>query len=125
MKLKLDENLGARAAQRLRAASHDVSTAHEQAMGSASDRQVIATCRSERRCLVSLDLDFANPLLFKPSEYSGIAVLRLGSKPSAEGLITVVDTLIGELESSSISGELWIVERRRIRKYQPKDDTAI
>lgn len=94
-------------------------------MGSASDRQVIAVCRSERRCLVSFDLDFANPLLFKPSEYSGIAVLRLGAKPSAEGLITVVDTLIGELESSSISGELWIVERRRIRKYQPKDDTAI
>jgi hypothetical protein len=27
--------------------------------------------------LVTLDLDFSNPLLFKPSEYSGIAALRL------------------------------------------------
>ena len=122
MKLKLDENLGIRAAELLRQAGHDVSTVPEQNLCSTPDKELIALCRNEQRCLVTLDLDFGNPLLFRPQEYSGIAVLRLPSKPSPNDLYETIATLIGGLAREKIDKKLWIVEPRRIREYRPDED---
>jgi len=118
MRLKLDENLGQRTSELLRSHGHDVSSVQEQDLCSASDRTLIEVCRTERRCLVTLDLDFGNPLLFKPSEYEGIALLRLPPKPSHEDLIDAAHTLIGALAQGEINGKLWVVQRGRIRVYQ-------
>lgn len=71
MKLKLDENLGLESKQILVSFGYDVSTVKEQNMCSSTDQNLAAVCRSEKRCLVTLDLDFANPLLFKHSDYFG------------------------------------------------------
>ncbi len=120
MKLKLDEDLGRQAAERFRAAGHQVATVHEQGLSGASDRSLIEACRKEGRCLVSLDLDFANPLLFRPSEYRGIAVLRLPPRPTADDLFAVVDTLVAELAALPIQGKLWVVQRGKVREYQPE-----
>jgi predicted nuclease of predicted toxin-antitoxin system len=121
VKVKLDENLGRREAEPLRAAGHDVLTVVDQNMASATDRQLIEVCRKEGRCLVTLDLDFANPLLFRPSDYTGTAVLRLPPKPTADDVLALIDALTAELAARSITGRLWIVERDRIREYQPED----
>jgi predicted nuclease of predicted toxin-antitoxin system len=122
MKLKLDENLGSRRTiELLLDAGHQVSTVFEQGLCSASDHAVIDACRRERRCLVTLDLDFGNPLVFRPSEYEGIVILRLPSKPSHEDLIDAVRTLIGALAQSEIGQKLWIVQRRRVREYQEEN----
>ena len=67
-------------------------------------------------------MDFANPLLFKPSEYAGIAVLRLPSKPSADDLVALVDLLAAELAVAPVEGRLWVVEPGRIRQYQPEEE---
>ena len=119
MKLKLDENLGLRGREICIAAGHDVSTVAEQHLTSAPDPKVLEVCASEGRCLVTLDLDFANPLRFPPTAHAGIAVLRLPKKPVAQDLLDNVRTLLGGLEKASITGRLWIVERGRIREYQP------
>ena len=87
MKLKLDENLGQRGREICAAAGHDVSTVAEQNLTSAPDPKVIAVCASEGRCLVTLDLDFANPLRFPPKDHAGIAVLRLPKRPVAQDLL--------------------------------------
>jgi predicted nuclease of predicted toxin-antitoxin system len=122
LKLKLDENLGTLTAQMLREAGHDVSTVTEQGMSGASDPSVIEASSRERRCLVTLDLEFGNPLLFRPSRYSGIAVLRLPGRVTSEDIDQAVRTLIGGLQGDNIQGRLWVVQRGRIRQYQEEDD---
>ena len=82
---------------------------------------LIKICRDEQRGLVTLDMDFGNPLIFRPGDYCGIAVLRLPPRPSHDDLLDTIRTLIGGLARETIEGRLWIVQRGRIRAYQPED----
>lgn len=124
MKIKLDENLGHACAELLRTAGHDVSTVPEQSLAGADDERLIDVCRKEQRGLVTLGLDFANPLRFRPRDYGGIAVLRLPRKASFTHLKQAVATLVSVLTNDDLSGELWIVEPNRVRIHRPYDDEA-
>ena len=122
MKLKLDENFGRRCIDILSDAGHDVTTVAGQ-MSGAADEDVIQASHAESRCLVTLDLDFANPLRFKPADYSGIAVIRLSGRASYAELIAAVRTFAKALESETIAGNLWIIEIGRIRIYSPEAES--
>jgi len=118
MKLKLDENLGRQVAELIRTRGHDVRTVPEEDLCAAADKDLIQSCRAQRRCLVSLDLDFGNPLLFAPREYAGIAILRLPRKPSPDDLLETVKTLVTALLREDPAGKHWTVQKGRIRVYQ-------
>jgi predicted nuclease of predicted toxin-antitoxin system len=118
VKFKLDENLCQGGQKILQAAGHDVFTVAQQNLQAAPDSEVIERARSESRCLVTLDLGFANPLVFLPSHYAGIAVLRLPQKLSADDLSTLLHTLADALKTEQLTGRLWIVEMGRIRIYE-------
>lgn len=119
MKLKLDENLGRRGAELFRQAGHDVMTVVYQGMTSAPDPELLAACHGENRCLVSMDLDFSNPLQYPPHKFSGIAVIRVPSPVTLGEILKCCQTLLTGLEQAPITGKLWIVEPSRIRRYQP------
>lgn len=118
MKFKLDENLGQTALKLFQRAGYDVTTVAQQKMTSAQDTELITACLKEQRCLVTLDQDFSNPLLFKPSSYSGIAVLRLPPRITRNSIELAVETLISALSEEDITGKLWIVSIGQIRIYQ-------
>ena len=124
MIIKLDENLGSRGAAILRAAGHHVTTVAEEGLSSSSDTRLAAVCRSDRKCLVTLDLDFGNPLRFPPSHYAGIAVLRLPHRATSDDLFDTIRTFATGLTRRTVEGKLWIVQRGHIREYQeePKDE---
>jgi predicted nuclease of predicted toxin-antitoxin system len=122
VKLKLDENLGRSHLELLRRAGHDVVSVVEQGLTSSTDRELIAVCQSEGRCLVTLDQEFGNPLLFHPQEYPGIAVVRLSSRPTSAEFRSALETLVQALERSEIKGRLWIVQASRVREYRPDDE---
>lgn len=121
MKLKLDENLGRRGADLFTQAGHDVMTVAAQGMSSAPDEQLVAACHAEGRCLVTLDLDFSNPLRFPPHHFSGLAVIRAPSPLTLRELLQCCRTLIAGLSQDAIIGKLWIIESSRIRRYQPDE----
>ncbi len=122
MKLKLDENLGSCGVELFRRAGHDTSTVAQQGLCSATDKRLLEVCLSEKRCLVTLDLEFGNPLIFRPEDYSGIALLRLPPSPTPNDLFDAVNTLIVGLARKEIEGRLWIIQRGRIREYQSEEE---
>lgn len=88
-------------------------------MCSVNDKVLIRACKTEGRALITLDMGFTNTLVFDPSQYPGIAVLRLPSSGTLEDVHAGVRTLIAGLARADIAGKLWVIRRRRIREYQP------
>jgi predicted nuclease of predicted toxin-antitoxin system len=124
LKLKLDENLGRLARELLEAAGHDVATVHDEGLCTAPDDQVIQAARQEKRCLVTLDLEFGNPLRYRAADYAGIAILRLPAKPSPAHLENAIRTFIAGLEPNIVR-HLWTIEAERIRIYQDPDEDPL
>lgn len=94
-----------------------MATVFEEGLQSAADRNVISTACSEDRCLVTLDLEFWNPILFPPQNYAGIVVVRLRATSIPEDLVAGVLTLLRALAIREVKGKLWIVQGNRLREY--------
>jgi predicted nuclease of predicted toxin-antitoxin system len=118
MKFKLDENMGILGVSQLRAAGHDTATVEEQKMCSLPDESVIETCRKEGRCLITLDIEFANPLIYNPQKYPGIVLFRLPTKPGKADILDCVQTFLAALGQLDLQGKLWVVRKGRVREHQ-------
>jgi predicted nuclease of predicted toxin-antitoxin system len=108
LKFKLDENLSASTRKLFEWAGHDTSTVASQQLCGTADRDLIQVCRREQRALITLDLDFANPLRFRPFEHFGIAVLR--SPLLHAHLPDLCRTVLHAVQNETLAGKLWIVE---------------
>ncbi len=122
MKFKLDENFGSRTQHLFQAYGHDVQTVRTQGLQRSSDAHLFEVCRVEQRCLVTLDLDFADVLRFPPSLTNGIVVIRLPRNPSLALLEQLVRQFLQTLAHMSIERRLWIVEPSRIRVHESETD---
>lgn len=116
MKLKLDENVHTDVAAALRAQDHDVATVHDERLAGHPDADLARAVRAEKRCLITFDLDFADPRLCPPTQFAGLVVLRLGA-PTARNQITALTRFFAE--TTDIAGRLWIVEHTRARDWTP------
>lgn len=122
MKFKLDENLGTRTQQLFRTAGHEVVTVREEGLQGCADRDLYEACCVEGRCLVTLDLDFADVTRFDPSRAQGIVVIRVPRNPSLEMLERMVSQFLQMISRARLEKQLWIVEVGRIRVHQSEND---
>ncbi|MDX2177884.1 MAG: DUF5615 family PIN-like protein [Candidatus Sumerlaeia bacterium] len=105
MKFKVDENLPATVASRLRQAGHDAETVLEQGHSGATDAFLAEACREGGRVLVTLDLGFGNVRTYPPSEHAGFVLFR-PSAPSVTAALELVELLLGELDRSTPQASL-------------------
>ncbi|MEW5830468.1 MAG: DUF5615 family PIN-like protein [Chloroflexota bacterium] len=124
MKFKLDENFGQRTLTVFKEEGHDVHTIREEGMTGASDLRVYNTCQQEQRCLVTLDLDFADVTRFPPQDTGGIIVIRMSRNPSLSVLESLIRQCLQALKQNRIEGQLWIVELGRIRIHQTNSEES-
>jgi predicted nuclease of predicted toxin-antitoxin system len=114
MKFKVDENLPIEVAELLQQAGYDVATVYEQNLVGEIDANIATVCRSEKRAIVTLDLDFGDIRSYPPEEYSGIIVMRLKQQDKPY-VLNIVKRWIKTLSSKELEGHLWIVDESQIR----------
>jgi predicted nuclease of predicted toxin-antitoxin system len=118
LRVKLDENLGARGRDALIGAGFDVETVAQERLTGASDRRVLEVATAEGRALVTLDLDFANPVRYPPRTHAGVIVLRL-PEPITLGKVDDCLRLVVELAAKrAVAGRLWVADLVRVREYE-------
>ena len=124
MKFKLDENFGTRTQQLFRAAGYDVQTVHDEGLQGSSDQYLYEVCCTEKRCLVTLDLDFTDVTRFPPNQADGIVVIRVPRNPSLSLLEKLIRQFLEMLTQMSVEKQLLIVEVGRIRVHQLEGDNS-
>lgn len=118
---KLDENMDPRCKEILAQEGYEVIMVQEERLSGATDIEISEAARAEGRCLITLDLDFADVPAFPPHWYPGIIVLR-HPKPSTRGLLSLVKQLARTLQVQDPEGKLWIVEPGRLRIREPTSE---
>lgn len=114
MRFKTDENLPVEVSLRLSKEGHDAISALDQQLGGQSDDVLMDVCQSEKRILITLDVDFADIRIYPPTIYSGIIVLRLARQEKTI-IMEVLDRVIPLLTHEKIEGGLWIVDESNVR----------
>jgi predicted nuclease of predicted toxin-antitoxin system len=118
----LDENFPPGLVPLLVEAGHDVSTISEEGLSGCSDETVFRVGGSENRTIVTLDLDFSNPIRFPTKGTAGVIVLRI-RRPLLSLIEDTVRAAIPQLSENGVRGKLWILEPGRIREYDPDDES--
>jgi predicted nuclease of predicted toxin-antitoxin system len=119
VRLKLDENMDVRLAELLNERGFEADTVLDEDLSGAPDATIYDVCLKTGQTLITLDLDFSNPVRFPPAPMKGIIVLR----PKKQVLPLVRALLINALPTlatTSPAGALWIVEPSRMRIYEPE-----
>ncbi len=121
MRLKLDENFDLRLVPLLASQGFNVDSVRDEGLSGSPDEAVYDACRASGRVLITLDLDFSNPLRFPPDQTPGIVVVR-PPRPLISLIQATLWSALAELKTGSVDRKLWIVEPGRIRVYDPDDD---
>ncbi len=121
MKFKLDENLHPQLSELIAEGGHEVTTVRDEGLSGATDEEVHRAAASEDRTLLTLDLDFSNPLRFPTTGTAGVAVIRV-PRPLLSLMEATLRLVLSRLKDGTIHGRLWIVEPGRIREYAPEDE---
>jgi predicted nuclease of predicted toxin-antitoxin system len=122
VKIKLDENIGRRGLELLKASGHDVMTVRDQGLHGITDDELFRICSVEGRAIVTLDRDFGQVPRFPPGQSAGIVILELGPRATLREITARLRDFLAVLENHAIAGALWIVEPGRVRIHLRDDE---
>ena len=118
MRLKLDENLPADARLEAATLGHDVDTVLDEALGGASDPEVLAAAIRDDRFLVTLDRGFGDVRRYPPGTHPGIAVLRVEVQ-DARAVTEAVHAFLANNMLGDLAGCIVVVRGQLLRIRRP------
>lgn len=103
-------------AEILRGFGHDVEDVRDVGLADADDSIIAHQAIERQRCLLTRDLDFADPIRYPPEQFQGIVVVRLPESVTRQFVLSVVARFAAENEILALlPGRLCILEVDRIR----------
>lgn len=114
MRLFADECVYAVTTNTLRNWGHDVLTAQEAGLSGHADEDLLAFATTEKRILISIDLDFSNIRHYLPASHSGIVILKI--RPTTVNSVhTILHQFIAGTSEADVQRSLVIVDRNKYR----------
>lgn len=121
IRLKLDENFPASFSAFLREKGFDAESVKEEELSGTDDENLYSICQKERRCLITLDLDFSNIIRFPAEDSEGIIVIRPNRPATLEVMKAMIELLLHAFEHYNPTHCLWILEPHQLRIRKPKE----
>src|SRR5580698_3546745 len=118
MKIKLDENLPTDLVDVLVSCNHDVHTVPDESLTGQDDAVIFSRVSSERRLLLTQDLDFSDIRKFAPGSHSGIVLIRLRD-PSRRRLLERMRHILQTERIESWTGCFVVISDRKLRVRRP------
>lgn len=115
MRLFADESVWEITREFVRLRGHDLATVEERGLAGAMDEVVLSQALSEKRVLVTRDLDFSNILRYPPDNYFGIIVLRIRPH-TTDAVHRVLALVLAHFSQESIQQALVIVDHNKFRE---------
>lgn len=119
MKLKLDENIPASSAPRLRALlKHDVDTVLDEGLGGKDDGTVWAAAQAEGRFFITQDLDFSDSRRFAAGSHHGVMLVRIPEETQPQ-LADFLATWFSAGDSETWVGTFIVATPHKLRISRP------
>ncbi len=94
---------------------HDMATAEERGLAGADDDLVLAQAVAENRVLLTRDMDLSNILLYPPSNYLGIIILKI--RPlNIDAVHRLLASALAHFTQNTIRQALVIVDPNKFRE---------
>lgn len=114
MKFLIDADIPRLITEMLIEKRHDVIDSRDVRPPGTSDSEIYNLAVSERRIIITRDLDFASILFYPPKEHWGIIVLRTHML-SVEEMSSLLEDAIDTLGEKKIVHSLVIIQKERYR----------
>ncbi|HEX2837551.1 MAG TPA: DUF5615 family PIN-like protein [Phycisphaerales bacterium] len=125
MRFKLDENIPRSPAADLRSLGHDADTTGDELLNGKDDETVWHAAQSEKRMLITCDLDFADIRRFRPGTHAGILLLRLGDEAEINLIRKTVADVVSSLTHTDLSGSFIVAGLSKLRIVRPSDTPSL
>ena len=121
LRVKVDEDLPAQVAARLRESGYDAVTVTEQGMGGWKDPSVWQAVQAEDRFFVTADKGFGDIRSHSPGSHSGVLLLR----PDEDGIrpiLELIQRVLSQYSLDDLAGTVSVVTPRGVRIRRARED---
>jgi predicted nuclease of predicted toxin-antitoxin system len=119
LRIKLDENRPAGAAQPFRDPGHDVDTVIDEHLAGAADDDLLRAASAAGRLLVTLDRGFGDVRAHRPGSHAGVLVLRVDDQ-SPPAIVRAVENLVTEVGLDELSSCVSVFREGNLRVRRPR-----
>ena len=118
MRIKLDECIPNSVSGVLQTAGHDVQTVHQERLSGSSDSVIWDVTQTERRFLITTDLDFSDIRKYIPGTHQGIFLFRL-AREGQNAITSVLEWILEHHEIETWKGALVVASAHQLRIRRP------